>query len=347
MKMLKKLVYIFLLVVTICATERLSAQSIKASLDSSQITMGYQTAIRFDIVGKTNQAAEVMVDKAQFPKEVDIVDWVYGDTADLGNGLVEMKRALIIQAFDSGAYTIPPFYMMGTNGDTLRTKELTLKVNPVDVSQMKDINPIADAMEFETKWYDWIPDWITDYWQLWIAAILLIAAGICAYLILTKKVDVPLIPKKKPIPPYQLALLRLAELKEANLWQSGQEKEYYTRLIDILRDYLQGRFGINAMEMTSQQITRILQHNEATRLSNERMKRILEIADMVKFAKVRPLPDDNFRAFNEATQFVEETKPVELPNPDAPASAAATAPSGSPATTAAPATPGAPKNHKE
>lgn len=310
--MLKKLIYILIVIAAGIPAEA-GAQSIKAALDSSQITMGYQTAIRFDIVSKANQPVDVLVDKAQFPPEVDMLDWVDGDTTDIGNGLVEIKRALIIQAFDSGVYTLPPFLMMAGPTDTLRTKPLTLKVNPIDVSQMTDINPIADAVEFEHKWSDWMPDFLTEYWHLWLAGILLLAAGVCAYLILTKKVEVPLVPKQKPIPPYQLALLRLAALKEENLWQTGHEKEYYTRLIDILRDYLQGRFGINAMEMTSQQITHILQQNEATRMSNDRMKRILEIADMVKFAKVRPLPDDNFRAFNEATQFVEETKPVELP----------------------------------
>lgn len=311
--MLKKLIYILMVAVATFSAGQLQAQSLKAQLDSSQITMGYQTAIKFDIVTKGNQPADIIFDKSQVPPQVEFIDWVAGDTTDLGNGLTEIKRALIIQSFDSGVYTIPPFMMLAGPGDTLKTQAFTLKVNPIDVSQMTDINPIADAVDFETKWYDWIPDWITDYWQLYLAAIILIAAGICAYLILTKKVDVPLLPKKKPIPPYQLAMLRLASLKEENLWQSGREKEYYTRLIDILRDYLQGRFGINAMEMTSQQIMKVLQKNEVTRMSNARMKQILEIADMVKFAKVRPLPDDNFRAFTEATQFVEETKPVETP----------------------------------
>lgn len=316
--MLKKLVYILLSLVAGCAWQAGKAQSIKASLDSSQITMGYQTAVRFDIVSRSNSPVEVLIDKAAFPREVDIIDWVNGDTTDIGNGLVEIKRALIIQSFDSGVYTLPPFLMLAGPSDTLRTRPLTLKVNPVDVSNMKDINPIAGAVDFERRWYDWLPDWITEYWELWLAALILISASICAYLILTKKVEVPLVPKKKPIPPYQLALLRLSALKDENLWQSGQEKEYYTRLIDILRDYLQGRFGINAMEMTSRQITNKLQEHEATRMSNDRMKRILEIADMVKFAKVRPLPDDNFRAFNEALQFVEETKPVETPEDGAP-----------------------------
>ncbi len=255
--MLKRLTYISILLIALSLGATASARSIKAAVDSSQITMGYQTAIRFDIVDQAGSPSEILVDKDAIPAEVELIDWVYGDTADLGNGLVEMKRALIIQSFDSGLYTIPPFLMVA-GPDTLRTEPITLKVNPVDVSHMDDINPIAPAMDFESRWYDFLPDWLTDYWQWILAGLLLVAAVICGYLIMTRKVEVPLIPKKKPVPPYQLAMQRLESLREQNLWQSGQEKEYYTRLIDILRDYLQGRFGINAMEMTSQQITRVL-----------------------------------------------------------------------------------------
>lgn len=61
--------------------------------------------------------------------------------------------------------------------------------------------------------------------------------------------------------------------------------------------------------MTSTQIRRMLNANEETRLSKENMERVLETADFVKFAKVRPLPDDNVKAFNSAMQFVEDTKP--------------------------------------
>jgi hypothetical protein len=309
--MLKKLINIFILSVLTFGGQAVAAtRSVKASVDSSQITMGYQTAIRLDIVDSASNPAQILFDKNAMPAEVEPIDWVYGDTTDLGNGLIEMKRALIVQAFDSGVYTIPPFIMV-SGPDTLRSEALTLKVNPVDVSKLQDINPISPALEFESKWYDFLPDWITDYWGWILVALLLIAAGICGYLILTKKVEVPLMPKKKPVPPYELAMQRLSVLREGNLWQNGREKEYYTQLIDILRDYLQGRFGINAMEMTSSQITRVLHDNETTRMPNERMKRILEIADFVKFAKVRPLPDDNVRALTEAVNFVEETKPVE------------------------------------
>ena len=65
--------------------------------------------------------------------------------------------------------------------------------------------------------------------------------------------------------------------------------------------------------MTSTQILSTLEHNEQTRLPRRFMSRVLEIADFVKFAKVRPLPDDNVQAFNSAMQFVEETKPQPEP----------------------------------
>ena len=146
--------------------------SIKASVDSTQMEMGRQ-----------------MVDKNAFPAQVEIIDWVDGDTTDIGNGLEEIKRALVVQSFDSGVYAIPPFLLV--NGpDTVRSNELSIKVKPVDVSEMTDINPIADVAGFESKWYDWLPDWITDYWLWIVLGIVIIAGGICAYLILSNKVKV-------------------------------------------------------------------------------------------------------------------------------------------------------------
>lgn len=303
------------MMLTAAAAFQLSAaphMSVTAAIDSSQIVMGQMTAIKFDIVENPASPTSLMVDKDKFPAEVEIVDWIYGDTTDIGNGLVEMKRALVVQSFDSGVYTIPPFLLV--NGpDTVKSQSLTLKVNPVDVSAMEDINPLAPPAKFHSKWYDWLPDFITEYWLWLLFGILVIAGGICAYLIMTKKVAVNILPQKKRLPPDQIAENRLNALREAQLWEKGQEKEYYTQLIDILRDYLQERFGINAMEMTSSQILKALQSNEETRLPNRYMRKIVEIADFVKFAKVRPMPDDNVRSWQNAMQFIDETRPAPEP----------------------------------
>lgn len=309
---MKSSIYNILLLIAVSLAQNAHAagrSQIKASLDSLQLTMGQQTIARVDIVKGADAPSELLVDKNAFPAQVEIIDWLEGDTTDIGNGLVEIKRGLLIQSFDSGVYTIPPFLLV-SGPDTIRSNSLSLKVNPVDVTALTDIHPIADVSEFDSKWYDWLPDWITDYWVYLLLGLLIVAGGVCAYLIMSKKVSVTILPQKKRLPPDQIAFNRLNALKEAQLWEKGQEKEYYTRLIDILRDYLQERFGINAMEMTSSQILKALRANEETRLSHSRMERVVEIADFVKFAKVRPLPDDNVRAFSDAMQFVEETRPA-------------------------------------
>lgn len=309
---MKSSIYNILLVIALSLAQNAHAagrSQIKASLDSLQLTMGQQTIARVDIVKGADAPSELLVDKNAFPAQVEIIDWLEGDTTDIGNGLVEIKHGLLIQSFDSGVYTIPPFLLV-SGPDTIRSNSLSLKVNPVDVTALTDIHPIADVAEFDSKWYDWLPDWITDYWVYILLGLLIVAGGVCAYLIMSKKVNVTILPQKKRLPPDQIAFNRLNALKEAQLWEKGQEKEYYTRLIDILRDYLQERFGINAMEMTSSQILKALRANEETRLSHSRMERVVEIADFVKFAKVRPLPDDNVRAFSDAMQFVEETRPA-------------------------------------
>ena len=113
---------------------------------------------------------------------------------------------------------------------------------------------------------------------------------------------------EKPQPKlWTVALDRLERLKSKSLWENGMEKEYFTELTDILRDYLYQRFGINAMEMTSRQIMQTLADQADVREKRGYVRKILDVADFVKFAKVRPLPADNVEAYENAVNFVKET----------------------------------------
>ena len=125
-----------------------------------------------------------------------------------------------------------------------------------------------------------------------------------------KGVKNPLKQERKRLPAYDEAMINLRALKQQQLWQNGQEKEYFTGLTDILRVYIDRRFGVNAVEMTSTQIIETLKQNDETRAVNEQLSLILEIADFVKFAGARPLADDNEKAYQRAVEFVEATKPA-------------------------------------
>lgn len=234
---------------------------------------------------------------------------------DLGNGRKELKRDVLIQAFDSGLFTLPPIaYIQG--GDTMMANALTLKVVPVNVDSLTTIHDYAGVESPGRNFFDFVPDWMSDY-GIWILlSLIVIGIGIYLYLSWRKKGHIPLIPQRKPVPPHEEAISALQRLNSRNLCEQGKEKEYYTELTEILRRYLYRRFGINAMEMTSGQIMRALHDNEETRLSEEKMAQILEVADFVKFAKVRPLPDDNTKAFRNAMEFVENTRPVEQSEDD-------------------------------
>lgn len=278
----------------------------KAKLDSATLLMGKTTTLHLEITQDKEARGFFPGEEADtLSAMVEIAERPVADTTDLGNNRIQINRDLIIQSFDSGMWIIKPIPYV-VNGDTAFCNQLTLKVLPVNVSQMQDIHDIKPVEEVPFNLLDWLP----DYWWLWLLALLLIGASLWAYRKFYKKGINPLKPSKKRLPPYEEAMLNLQNLKAAQLWQRGQEKEYFTGLTDILRVYIDRRFHINAVEMTSSQIIDTLKKNEETKAVNEQLEMILEIADIVKFANARPLADDNEVAYQRAVNFVEATRPV-------------------------------------
>lgn len=306
--------YILTLLLAVCCAGMLSAgnTTISARLDSALILMGKTTALHLQIVQDQGKVGFLGVENSDtLSAAVEIAAKPQADTMQLGNGRIQINRDLIVQAFDSGMYVIRPIPFI-LDGDTAFTKQLTLKVVPVKVDENQDIDDLKPVEEIESKFFDWVPDFIADYWWAWLAGLLLLVGGLYYYFFWYKKGRKITMPGRKRIPPYEEAMQNLQKLKNENLWQNGQEKAYFTSLTDILRVYIDRRFEINAVEMTSTQIVDTLRKNEETKAVNEQLSMILEIADIVKFANVRPLADDNEMAFQRAVNFVEATRPVEV-----------------------------------
>lgn len=117
-------------------------------------------------------------------------------------------------------------------------------------------------------------------------------------------------PRPAPkIPPHVVANKALIELGHRKLWQKGKTKAYYTALTSILRTYIDGRWGIGAMEMTTDEIIIALRDVEMPTASRTHLIEILRTADFVKFAKAEPEGEVNEEAMNQALYFVENTKP--------------------------------------
>ncbi len=298
-----------------------SAPTVKVSadIDSAAIVMGSLNHLRVTVDMPSSTPAQLIDFPLLTPGveylEFNGVDVVASDsTSTETDARTRLKFDFTIQAFDPGEVTIPPFAVLPAPGaDTAFSNVVTFKVLPVDVDSLATIHPMASVVSAQSRWYDYIPNWL-----IWLLAGLAVAAAaVWAYFTFHRHRVVVEERRKPVVPPYELAVQRLNDPQQRHLPENGHEKEYYTRLVDILRDYLQGRFGINAMEMTSTQIVKALRDNPQTRMTADEIRAVLSVADFVKFAKVRPLPDDNIRSFNRAISFVEQTRPKPEPEPEA------------------------------
>lgn len=298
-----------------------SGITVTAAVDSTMLVMGDVAHLKVNVDMPESAARDArIVDFPVLAHGEEYLPWngvdiVGVDSASVvQDGRRRIAYDFTIQAFDPGTITIPPFAVLGSQGaDTAFSNVVTFKVMPVEVDSLETINPMESVVSPATRWYDYIPNWLI--WTL--IGIALAAVGVfTAFYFMRRKEEIEQ-QREAPVPPYELAISRLQTLRSRNLAESGHEKEYYTELVDILRQYLEGRFGINAMEMTSTQIVKALRSNAQTRMTADLVKAVLSVADFVKFAKVRPLPDDNVRAFTRAQDFVEQTKPEPEPEPEA------------------------------
>ena len=296
--------------------------SVKVRWDSTNVMeMGRTMPMIVEIVqdaGRDGRLVTANIDTLS--AGVEIRKALPPDTVNLKNNRVQITQQLIVQAFDSGLYQLPPMVYLSGN-DTILSNELTLKVIPVKVDTTGGITDFKPVLGIPHKWKDYIPNQVSRYWWLWLTAAILLALAVVAFILYRrykKKGIVPWKSLKKRLPPYEEAIARLQQIERMQMWQQGKDKDYYTALTDVLRVYIERRFGINAVEMTTSQI--MDECHEKSELIEpallQRLQELLERADLVKFADSHPDSALNDEALSQARHFVEETKPQPQPQPD-------------------------------
>jgi len=154
--------------------------------------------------------------------------------------------------------------------------------------------------------------WDYVWWMLWVLLAVAVAfAGYYGYLLYMKHRPTAeaVVVKEKLLPAHVVALKALEELGEKKLWQAGQFKVFHTELTDILRRYIEDRYHAPAMESTTDEILEeLLELTMSQKSSYNNLKEVLQMADLVKFAKYEPLPDENQMVYINARLFVEQTK---------------------------------------
>jgi len=229
-------------------------------------------------------------------------------TADADSNVI-VKQQLTLMTFDTGQVQVPPIALKYARSfdDPNRLKAYTDPIRLYSTTMTVDTTlaykPIVEPIAAPVKFKEVFP------WILAALLLVLIALGIWYWRKHRKpKVDADgNIVRGPVIPPYDKAVGDLKRLREEKIWQSGKVKEYFSSLTDIAREYIEGQFGVNAVEMTTDDILEEIKPLHFPKETYDKLKDTMEVADLVKFAKYSASTLESDTALNSMTDFVNES----------------------------------------
>lgn len=287
----------------------LNAQvSVSAELSESNIMIGDQVELKL-VLSLPNTAKIELVDLQVIEKldHIELLESSRLDTVSYDQ-MVLLEQRLKLTSFDSGYYFIPPipitYNSQGVSGQ-VATNQLALSVNPFPLAgDSLNLAPIKPIL-LESKN-------IEDYLVYIIAGGSVLILALVLYLIFGRKTEKPPTVLVRRRPAYEVALEKLEILKSEKLWQQGQIKEYHSQLTFILRDYLEHAFKIPALESTTEETMQAFKALDLDSNWDQRMREMLQRADMIKFAKAEPPLDIHAKAMTLVADFIHETKNEEI-----------------------------------
>ena len=274
--MKKQIFYILLFISSVSFAQE---SMVKLEIDTTYIRIGEQFQLKISV----NETQNVIIPKLQL-KGLEIIDSTRVDT--LKNSLI---RRYILTGFDSGAFYIPQQQIFVKNQAFL-TDSLLVNVATIAIDTTK-------VKKFPIKTIKKEPFTFDDFkiYLYLLLAILAIIGFWIYWFVIRKRKTTEDAPTYRTLPPYEEALLKLNELDEKLLWQNNKIKEYYSELTEIIRGYIERELKVPALENTTDEVLEIIKdfkNSDTIETSKEtiaKLKDLLREADLVKFAKSKPL----------------------------------------------------------
>lgn len=282
---------------------------ITSSFDSTRIYIGDQIKYTITLEKPAGLKLRLPVFKDTICKNIDIISGPKVDSVSTKDGRIRIINKYLITSFDSGRYQVRPVFAEARNEGGLKRyysdysllEVMRLKITPPDTtSKIFDIIKPYKAPVTIGEILPWI--------------LLVILAGALTWVVLRyirnhkKSENIPdiFIPSD---PAHIIAFRELEALKNEELWQKGEIKKYYTRLTEILRQYLENRFRVYSLELTtSETLEALVKTGFKKNGSYNELKTVLTGADLVKFAKYNPLDTENESHFQLSWNFVLSTR---------------------------------------
>jgi hypothetical protein len=272
---------------------------VTAKIDTTSIRIGEQFEFKITV----NDTANVIIPKLDKLVGVEIVEDKKIDT--LKNQLI---KRYILTSFDSGAYYIPQQQIFIRQRLYL-TDSLLIKVATVAVDTTKQKMFPIKANQSEPYVFDDFKKYV------WYGLLALVLIGLGIYFALKKKKEAEEEVFIPALPPYEEAIQKLHQLDEKLLWQNNQIKEYYSELTEIVRGFIERELKVPALESTTDELIETLtDFNDSTAISTtketiKKLRDLLRDADLVKFAKSKPMSEQIEFSRKEAEEVVNELKP--------------------------------------
>ncbi len=261
-----------------------SGPKIKSEVDTTFIKIGEQ--IIWTVTVEVDSTASVIFPEGQTFSPLEMVEAYKTDTTRKKSRL-QLQRAYALTQFDSGSYKLPTQFI-DINGEGHYTDSLRIIVADVPVDTLKQqMYDIKELMIVEKSGNGWLKI------ILWVLLALLLLGAILYWFVFRKK---PLTEEEKValLPPYDRAMLELKNLENSKYLIQDEYKKYYSELTDIVRSYLEEDVHVSALESTTDQLIEKLElmtdsgELELDKDTIIQFKRILQTADLVKFAKSKP-----------------------------------------------------------
>ena len=313
----KSIIFFFLMIVTHFIFGQQTDTKAFATLDSNVVTIGDKVTLNIGVIlDPTSRVISATPDLPIDTSKFGVID--LGQWRAEKNRLPNFSRTFVFQAFDTGLYRIPSviFTVEAANGVkiTAESPSLLLTVNNPDGADALvapvDIKPIATTdWTFEEDLWPFLKAYL-PYFILGIAVLFLAWRFWQRW----KNRQTPPVVQEISQPPHVIAERLLAELRAKKLWENGKTKEFYSELSHILRGYLENQFTMPALESTTDELMGLLKTRSFDVKIVEKVRYLLQTADLVKFAKVEPSTDLHDGFLNDAGHIVEITKPQPVEN---------------------------------
>ena len=281
---------------------------VESTISAMEMLVGQQ--VMLTVSATADEGATVTFpQEALLPAGIEFMGAVEMPEEKAGNGQVLYQRGYVLTSFEDTLYYIPPM-TVNVDGKEYETKKLALKVLTVDVDTT-DYEKYYGPKTIQDNPFNWeLDEWAVPFW---LSVLMLVMLAVTYYLYLRLRDNKPVIARPRFIRrllPHQKAMQAIEEIKAEKMVTAEDPKEYYTRLTDTLRKYIEERYGFYAMEMTSSEIIDRLQQADPESLAE--LSQLFQTADLVKFAKYSTLINENDANLVSAIDFINRTK-VEVP----------------------------------